>query len=487
MSIAEIDYPNNRKGIKFLLSIRKQRLGFFLNIMRDGRGWLGYKIINDPVLLLADATAIQSIFQEKNSLYSRSKYVKNLKHLFSGGIFLSDGERWRQQRTEAAPVFANGNFPEMIEQMKLALESMLGKWNKKISAGEAVDLNADLTSYALDVALRSLFHLEREDLSEKIQENLGILLREAEQRIWALWSFPQSLIMRLPKYRRALLVLRAAVDDIIADRIKNPAYPDDLLSRAIRSYQNGENDYKVLQDKIVAYMTSAHETTANALVWAWYEISQRPEIFKNLRSEADRVLTDNRINIDSIKQLDYARQVFDETLRLYPSVWTMSREVSVDDVVPLDDGTYLSIPKGTTVMLSPYVVHRRECYWENPLAFDPSRFEREEILKRPKMAYFPFAGGARLCLGFRFAQIEAIIALSEIARRYDLSLIAGQDIRPEPNITLRPNRDVLFNIRHRGANKVVMTDNAAEVSVHEKPSSCPFHHRSVTSTLMETV
>jgi cytochrome P450 len=473
--LRHIEYPESRKGISFLLKVRSQRLNFFVNLMHQEGAYAGYKILNDKVLLLGDAAAIQSLFQEKNDLYVRSKFIQHLKHLFSGGIFLSDGEFWRQQRHEAAPVFSGKHFPEMVQHMDQALKFMYARWDQKVSLGQPIDINLEMTWYSLDVALRYLFHSDKNEIVSGVQDNLGHLLREAETRIWALISLPQGVVMRFPLYRNALKALRSIVDDLIRERQKTGHYGDDLLSRAIKSYEAGDTSYKTLNDKIIAYLTSAHETTANALAWAFYEISQRPDIHAKILAEADDNLTDEGITYDTVQRLDYTRQVFDETLRLYPSVWTMSRMASQDDTLPLDDGTLLFVPKGTIIMLCPYAVHRRTAYWDNPMAFDPDRFSKDNIAERPRMAYFPFAGGARLCLGFRFAQMEAVSALASVLKRYQVSLVPGQDIQPSPNITLRPNGPIWCHIRHRIQAPEITIRSRDEKDFEPAAQECPYH------------
>jgi cytochrome P450 len=116
----------------------------------------------------------------------------------------------------------------------------------------------------------------------------------------------------------------------------------------------------------------------------------------------------------------------------------MSRRTLADDILPLEDGRQIRVPKDTTVMLCAYSVQRREKYWRDPESFTPERFSYDEIQKRPKFSWFPFGGGPRLCLGFRFAEVESMVALAMVYQRYQLDLIPGQQVRPEPIITLRP-------------------------------------------------
>lgn len=485
--VREIEFPKERSGAGFLLRMSKERLHIFLEMMEKYGSCVGYKILKDPVLLLNDATAIQYIFQEKNSDYLRSKYIKNLKYLFSGGIFLSDGENWKQQRAEALPAFASGNLPEMTEHMAKTMEACLQRWDKDVGIGKAIDMNFELTRYALDVAVGALFHLKRDRLIEVMIHNLGILLRESEARIWAIFSIPQSISMLRPKYRKALKALRSSVDDLIAERRRNPCFPNDLLSRAILAYERKETSYKVLQDKIVAFLTSAHETSANSMVWALHELSKRPDIVAKVREEVESIWSGELLTYDDIKKLPYTKQVFEEALRLYPSVWTMSREAAVDDHLPLDDGSLLKIEKGTTVMLSPYVIHRNKKYWPDPSVFDPDRFSVEGMKGRPRMAYIPFSGGERLCLGFRFAQIEAVVALAMLCLKYDFELLPNQNVEPVPNITLRPSCEMYFRLQPRVVARISSLDLVDKSSPDTKgipAQGCPFHQSGTDSLLL---
>ena len=182
--------------------------------------------------------------------------------------------------------------------------------------------------------------------------------------------------------------------------------------------------------------------------------------------------------MEDIKKMPYTRQVFDEVLRLYPPVWTMSREARSDDLIPLDDGRKLAIPAGAAVMMCHYAVHRRETYWTNPEAFDPDRFSPEAIEARPKYAWFPFGGGPRMCLGYRFAQVESVLALAMITQRYKISLISGQSVKPEPIITLRPADSIHFKLQKRASFFAEPTpDNApsSEPVAISGEEGCPFH------------
>jgi len=327
--------------------------------------------------------------------------------------------------------------------------------------------------FTLDVVLRALFHESKEGIAQKMQTALVDLLREAEDRIWAPFNLPQWFVLRLPKYRAAKKFLDNTVHELIGARRDNKAYPEDLLSRLVTNYGSSPKELNLLRDEVMAYLLAGHETTANGLAWAFYHLSLHPKIQKEVMAEIDKVLGDAQPTLENIAKLTYTRQVFDEILRLYPPVWTISRESLHDDLIPLESGDKIKVSKGTTIMLCAYAVHRREAYWQNPEAFDPDRFNPDQMQTRPKFSWFPFSGGPRLCLGFRFAQVESLIALAMIAQHYTLELIPGQDVQPVPTITLRPNGPMLFRITPRVK---MRQKESPPLEQKEQTSSCPFHN-----------
>lgn len=472
-NLARTNVPREYKGFKLINYIRRDPLNSFVNLMAENGSHVWYELMGKKVLLLNDASAIEQVFQTNFKKYRKARFNEVLKPLLGNGIFLSEGDTWFKQRRESAPAFANKNFPEILIQMTEAVEHMFHRWDKQLDDGKPINLDLETMWFTLDVVLRSLFHEERDDLAAGVKDSLGVLLKDAEKRIWALASFPQAMTLKLPKYQKAARFLDGLVEDIIKARRSNRSYPNDLLSILINAYSTSDIDQKILRDQVMSFLLAGHETTANGLVWAWYEICKNPEIKNKLMAEVDHVLRDNvKPTLQDIDRLKYTSCVFEEAMRLYPPVWTMSRESLEDDTLTLDDGSIIDVPKDTTVMLCAYGMHRNLSYWENPEGFDPSRFNSEQKLTRPKFSYFPFGGGARLCLGHKFAMIESVLAISMIAQRYDLTLLPGQDIRPEPIITLRPSNPVLFKIRKRSSERFVMQEDK-EPSTYQH-FECPF-------------
>ncbi len=183
---------------------------------------------------------------------------------------------------------------------------------------------------------------------------------------------------------------------------------------------------------------AGHTTTASALTWLWYVLSEHPEARARLEQECSPGLS----GADDLPRLGYTRRVIDEVLRLYPPTWLTARRA-------LDDGELggYRIPAGALVLLSPYVTHRHLACWEEPERFDPDRFLPARAASRPAFAYFPFGGGPRRCIGSGLATVELQVIVALVAQRYRLGLVPGAHVVPAAGLTLRPHAAVPMLLR----------------------------------------
>jgi cytochrome P450 len=177
---------------------------------------------------------------------------------------------------------------------------------------------------------------------------------------------------------------------------------------------------------------SGHETTALILSWAWYLMAQHADVEHRLTSEVDRVLGGRFPGVEDLPRLPYCRMVLDETMRLYPPVWYIVRQTVADDEL-----AGVRLPARSTIVISPYVVHRHPSFWEDPEHFDPERFQPALCAARPRCAHLPFGGGRHLCLGNHFAILEGVFALARVQQRYQVRLVPGHPVEPYPVLTLR--------------------------------------------------
>lgn len=216
-----------------------------------------------------------------------------------------------------------------------------------------------------------------------------------------------------------------------------------MLEARDKESGQGLSDRQV-RDEVFTLLFAGHETTANALTWALYLLSQHPAMEQRLHAEVDAVLAGQTPTVEHLGALPYTRMVLEETLRLYPPGATIPRRAIAADVI----GGF-AIPANSLVFLTPYVTHRHPDFWEQPEVFDPERFTPERMAARHRFAYLPFGGGPHLCIGQHFAMMEAQVALAMIAQRYRLSLVPGQRIEPQVVVTIRPRSGVKMTLRRR--------------------------------------
>jgi cytochrome P450 len=191
-------------------------------------------------------------------------------------------------------------------------------------------------------------------------------------------------------------------------------------------------------------ITQSHETTANALTWCWYLLSQHPEVYEQMKAEVDNALEGRVPTVADLSNLPYTLQVFKETLRLYSPVYAFTRRA----VAPIELGGY-AIAAGTSLVISPYTLHRRTKYFPDPEVFDPERFAPRHKSCLARYSYLPFGAGAHICLGMHLAQMEGHLILATMVQHLTFEFAGSKPIEPEPLLTLRPKGPVLMNVRRR--------------------------------------
>jgi cytochrome P450 len=256
-------------------------------------------------------------------------------------------------------------------------------------------------------------------------------------------------IPQMRRFRKARARLDAVVQHIIESRLGSGDEGNDLLDMMLKGAGvQGLSDLDPavavdLRDQIITIFLAGYETTANALMWTWYLLSQNPEAELKMHEEIDRVLSGRTPTFEDVPQLKYTEMVLKESLRLYPPAWAMGRKARND----FELGPY-HLPRGTTMLMSQWIAHRSEAFWPEPLRFDPERFGPHAPL-RPKFAYFPFGAGPRQCIGESFAWMEGVLVLATIAQKWRLRLVPGHRIKVQPLITLRSKYGMKMTVEGR--------------------------------------
>ncbi len=392
--------------------------------------WRRVFIINEP-------SAVRRVFVDNAENYTVSELSRRVLEPGLGrGLLTSEGDAWRRQRRIMAPAFDPRSIAGYTPIMTDVTQELLATWDALPNFGE-VDVAAAMMQVAMQIVSRALFSSDSNEIANVIERGVGEYQTTVRPGLLDLLHIPQWLT-RFVSPRRSEAIfdeLDRLVDKLL--RSHDPtAERQDLLARLIAARDSQRHDGMTAQEvraNIVTVFMAGHETTAQALAWTWYLLSQHPAAEARLHDELAVALEGRAPRHEDLANLHYARMVIEESLRLYPPAHTLAHQsVAADEVLGH------RIPAGATVLIVPWLLHRKPALWERPDRFEPERFSPERSAARPRFAYIPFGAGPRVCIGAAFAMQEALIILATIAQRYRLHLKPGYPVEPQGLITLRP-------------------------------------------------
>jgi cytochrome P450 len=354
--------------------------------------------------------------------------------LLGEGLLTSEGSFHLRQRRMIQPSFHRSRIAEYARSMTTYADAMSTTWH----AGETIDIDREMMRLTLQIVAKTLFDADVTKDAEDVGEALTILVG-----MFGFLLLPYAeLLQKLPlpqtnKLKRARHTLDTIIYRMIDERKRSGEDKADLLSMllAARDEDGGEMSVTQVRDEALTLFLAGHETTANALTWTLYLLSQNPSAEAKLHAEIDEVIGPDRLpTIDDLSSLKFTEHVFAESMRLYPPAWTIGRQAAADHEL----GGF-RIPNGSIVLFSPYVMHRDERFWREPERFAPERWENQSVKEAgSRYTYLPFGGGIRRCIGESFAWTEGILVLATLARKWKFRLAADQKIAAKPLITLRP-------------------------------------------------
>lgn len=421
--------------------IRRDPLGYFARLAADFDGVVSLPVGGEKVLVMNSPAAIEHVFQSNWRNYRKSDFYEKLRPLLGNGIATSEGDFWRSQRQIINPAFHRQSLMRMGEIMRSRARDMIDAWANRAD-GSAFSLSDDLTALTLRIVVESLFGTDITDKddgtrTDVIAQSVDTMLQVCERRVWSVPDFHHTWLSPLFwQHRAAHAALDRIVYDIIAERRSSREPHADLLGMLLdaRNAETGEGmSDSQLRDETTTLLVTGHESTANAAMWIFYILSRHPEIERRIRNEIAAVCGDETPDDAQLRNLNYLRMVIDEVLRVYPPAWTTSRTALGED-----DILGYPVETGTSVMISPYVIHHNPRYWPEPEVFDPERHTAEMKEGRPKFAYIPFGGGPRNCIGANFAMMELQLVVSMILQRYRVSVLDQDKIEREAMVSIRP-------------------------------------------------
>jgi cytochrome P450 len=408
-----------------------QRLGDTYRVHAPGRRadtW----VVHDP-------EDVKRILVGNHRNYTKGLGLDRVKILLGNGIMVSEGELWRRQRRLLQPLFHRRVIERFGAVIDAENDRLLARWQREAAADGIVDVTAGTSELALAIVLRALFGADLERLGGGDRHTdgaaghpFGVLTRMPERNLEFAYRFRS-----LAKLVRDVLARRRACDETHDDYI--------AMLMAARDKDSGATmNERELVDEILTLLVAGHETTAATLNAAWWLLSRHPEAEARLAAELAPLPDAWRPDPASTGSLPWTRAVLQETLRLYPPGWLLTRRSIEADTL----GGF-PVPPRTDVLLSPYLVHRHPLHWDEPEAFRPERFLPGAAGTRHPYAYFPFAVGPRHCIGENFAMYEMTLHLAKIARRCRLRHIDDAPTEWEALVNLRTKNNLRFRLEAR--------------------------------------
>jgi cytochrome P450 len=424
--------PKGRLLVGVLPEFRRDPAGFLEKMARQYGDLVYIPLGRQHIYCVSHPDVIRDVLVTHQNKFKKSRMLERARVLLGDGLLTSEGDHHRRQRRLVQPAFHRDRLAGYGTVMVDRAARLRDQW----TPGQSLDVLQEMMRLTLAIVAKTLFSTEVDSEADEI----GKALTEVFSLFEIILMPFSEILEKLPlpavrRFKRARQRLDETIYRLIAERRSNPRDTGDLLSMLLLASDEegsgGMTDEQV-RDEALTLFLAGHETTADALTWAWYLLSQNPQAEAAFHAELDRVLGSRLPRFEDLPQLRYTESVFAETLRLYPPAWGIGRRAL--EQYPVGGFT---IPARSVVLMSPYVVHRDRRWFADPEAFQPERWLAEDS-RRPKFAYFPFGGGARVCIGERFAWMEGTLLLAAIGQRWRLRLEPGHRVETQARITLRP-------------------------------------------------
>jgi cytochrome P450 len=434
--MSELPLPQGPAGqgrLGVLREMRDDPLGLYARAHAEFGAVVRLDLGRQRAYLVSDPKLYLPVFVDAKKRYG--KFQNNMDRILGEGLLTSEGPVWRKRRTQVQPVFSPSGIAHYADATIAETAALLAA-RRDLAAGTVLDVDRLMYELALRVAVRALFGMGLDSDAASLHADLDTLMADSTAKIMALQSSDSQAPFDAALARLDALVYR------ILDAPDDGRSSSSLLT-ALRTAVDEDGhrlDRTQLRDEIITFLVAGHETTSTSLAWTLHLLATHPDIAAAAKAQIDAVLGTRAPAAADCQSLGLVRRIIQESMRLYPPIWRVSRTAAVDDEI-----AGFAVPAGTTIIASQYVVHRDPAYWPDPLRFDPDRFAEPNVKARPKGVYFPFGLGPRACIGAEFAMIEATLILAMLLREVRFALVeGGAPARIRPLYTLRPAGELLL-------------------------------------------
>jgi cytochrome P450 len=430
------------------IKVFRDPIGTFTRIARECGDIAHFKVGGREMFLISKPEYIKEVIINHHQDLVKSDSLKIAKPLLGEGLLTSEGEFHHRQRRLVQPTFnherVTGYAQVMVDR---ALETSDG-WKD----GETLDIHSEMMRLTLAIVSKTLFGADLEGEAAQVSEALSSAL-ESLHRL----KTPGSGVLRKlslsgnKQIERSKKTLDAIMYRIIEERQRSGEDKGDLLSMLLQARDkegdgSGMSDLQV-RDEAMTLFLAGHETTAKALTWSWYLISENPGAESKLHAEVDALLGGRPPTPQDFPKLEYTMKIMTEALRLYPPSWTLGVKVTRPFSV-----AGFPLPVGATLVMSQYLVQHDARYFPEPEKFLPERWTPDFRSSLPRFAYFPFGGGPRACIGEQFAWMEGVLVIATIAQKWRVRHVPGHKVELSPRLTLRPKYGMKMTVSRRGTN-----------------------------------
>ena len=376
---------------------------------------------------------VKRVMLSNHRNYTKGAGLERVRLLLGNGIMCSEGEFWRRQRRMMQPAFHRRVITRFNELIGALNEEYAERWAGFAARGEPINMTEETSELTLEIVLGSIFGSDLERIAQRHGGNpFEVVHKEPSRDL---------------KFAFRFRSLGKIVSEVMQWRRAEGGEHFDFLAMLMdaRDRDTGQAmEERELIDEVLTLVVAGHETTAAALTWTWYLLSQHRDAQARLQQEADRAPDTPAPTLDQAEALPYAQQVAQESLRLYPPGWLLARRTIEADQL----GGY-EVPPRSEVFICPYLLHRHPEHWEDPERFDPERFAAADAVERHRFAYVPFAVGPRHCIGEGLAMFEILVHLQRMARRFTITRADDTPIELEAQVNLRPRSNLMMRVTTR--------------------------------------
>lgn len=445
--------PSGGQMLKSFGRIRRDPLQFLAAIWREYGDVAQFPIPRPAVYLLTDPDAVRDVLVSSARDYTkRTLQYDNLATVTGSGLLTADDPPWRERRRVIQPAFHHERLAGVADHAVAAVDPYLARW-QRLSDGTVVDVDEAMMELSLQVVASALFGSTWDSQARELTQATLIALDQVVARARnplappLNWPTPGS-----TRLRRSIRTLDAAVADVLTARrstgVAAPVDRSDLVDMllAARIDPAAQLDGSGVRDELVTFLVAGHETVASTMTWVWHLLASNPAAAAALHAEVDSVLAGRLPTFADVPDLTWTRAIVDETLRLYPPAWVITRKSTAEH-----QALEVAMPTGSLVIMSPYLVHRHPDAWDRPEEFDPSRFLGGSTRRD---AYLPFGLGPRLCIGRDMALLEATLVVAAIAARFRFETAGGQAVEALASVTLRPEHGLPMRVYARSPSAI---------------------------------